>query len=212
MTDLATRQGRSAAAARPSSRDLLLNSVSQLFAERNALTVTLGEIAAHAGVNAALVKYYFGGKSGLFLALLERDLQPQLDALKLLLTLDIPHDRKMRIHLEGMVRTYFRLPYLNRLTGHVLREQEQDEAEHHQRYVEPMIDAYRVMIAGGVRAGVFKPMDPLLFYISTVGMCDHFVSARQLLAPEVGPDGFDEAFAARYADHVVQIVLRGILT
>lgn len=49
-----------------SSRDKLLKSAEELFAEKGFREVSVREIAAHAGVNSALVGYYFRGKQALF--------------------------------------------------------------------------------------------------------------------------------------------------
>jgi AcrR family transcriptional regulator len=49
-----------------SSKDRLLKSASVLFAAKGFREVSVREIAAHAGVNSALVGYYFRGKQALF--------------------------------------------------------------------------------------------------------------------------------------------------
>ena len=43
------------------------------MSDRHSIDVSLSEIAAHSGLNSALVKYYFGNKNGLLLALVERE-------------------------------------------------------------------------------------------------------------------------------------------
>lgn len=205
-------QDGSASGSRVQTRDLLLNSVGRLISERNSLTFSLNEVAAHAGMNAALVKYYFGGKSGMLLALLERDLEPHLRALEVLLELDIPPARKMRIHLEGMVRAYFRHPFINRLITHVMTESDDAQARQvHARYVVPVIDAYRRLLEEGVAQGAFRPVDPILFYVSAVGMCDQLVSSRLSLEFSLGPGCLDETLSRRYGEQISAMVLNGIL-
>jgi AcrR family transcriptional regulator len=49
-----------------SSREKLLKSAETLFAQKGYREVSVREIAAHAGVNSALVGYYFRGKQSLF--------------------------------------------------------------------------------------------------------------------------------------------------
>jgi AcrR family transcriptional regulator len=49
-----------------STRSKLLKSAETLFASKGFREVSVREIAAHAGVNSALVGYYFTGKQGLF--------------------------------------------------------------------------------------------------------------------------------------------------
>ena len=199
------------AQARPKTADLLLQSVGTLIRERNSLTFSLNEVAAHAGVNAALVKYYFGNKSGMLVALLERNLSPHLRAMEHLLSLDLPVAKKIRIHLDGMVRAYFKFPYLNRLLNHLLREPEADSADIHARFVEPVVDGYRRLIADGVAEGAMRPVDPVLFYVSTVGVCDQLVASRESLRIILGPDAVDEALCRRYAEHITGVILHGVM-
>ena len=83
--------GRSRPDARPRRRrhkrhsgDVLLDAASALMIERNSITVTFSDIAARAQLNSALIHYRFGGKAGLFRALIERDVGgtfPHLDDL-----------------------------------------------------------------------------------------------------------------------------------
>jgi AcrR family transcriptional regulator len=49
-----------------SSKDKLFRSAEALFSTKGFRDVSVREIAAHAGVNSALVAYYFGGKQALF--------------------------------------------------------------------------------------------------------------------------------------------------
>ncbi len=51
----------------------LLVAASELMIERAGVEISLSDIAQKSGVNAALVKYHFGNKDGLLLALLARD-------------------------------------------------------------------------------------------------------------------------------------------
>ncbi len=48
----------------------LLKAAGELMTERNSIDISLSELAKKSGINAALVKYHFGNKDGLLLALL----------------------------------------------------------------------------------------------------------------------------------------------
>ncbi|GJM13922.1 MAG: TetR family transcriptional regulator [Pseudohongiella sp.] len=52
-------------------RDDLLVAARELFLQRDFKAVSLREIASNAGVNGAMVNYYFGGKKGLYLAMVD---------------------------------------------------------------------------------------------------------------------------------------------
>ena len=72
------------AAADDSAREALLAAARQLFLRREFRAVSVREIAVTAGVNSAMVSYYFGGKQGLYEAMVDEllsALQASLDEL-----------------------------------------------------------------------------------------------------------------------------------
>ena len=62
-------------AAPPGARDQLLQTASTIMREGDTVDVLLSDLSQRSGLNSALVKYYFGNKAGLLLALLHRDWQ-----------------------------------------------------------------------------------------------------------------------------------------
>ena len=67
----------------------LLVAASELMIERASIEVSLSDIAQKSGVNAALVKYHFGNKDGLLLALLARDAATEMLQLEYLISQSI---------------------------------------------------------------------------------------------------------------------------
>ena len=74
-----------ASAAKSLTAEKLLVAAGELMIERNSVDISLADIAQKSGVNAALVKYHFGNKDGLLLALLERDAANEMTHLDYLL-------------------------------------------------------------------------------------------------------------------------------
>ncbi|HEX4364824.1 MAG TPA: TetR family transcriptional regulator [Solirubrobacteraceae bacterium] len=60
------------------SRQALLDAADALFDERGYDAATIREIGDRAGVDAALIARYFGGKEGLYLATLQQDGRPRM--------------------------------------------------------------------------------------------------------------------------------------
>src|SRR5580693_8314288 len=71
--------------AKNTTAEKLLVAASELMIERSSIEVSLSDIAQKSGVNAALVKYHFGNKDGLLLALLARDAETEVSNLEYLL-------------------------------------------------------------------------------------------------------------------------------
>ena len=70
--------GRPQAAADIQNRQRLLDAARQCFSQQGYAASTTRTIAAAAGTNPALIRYYFGNKAGLFQAVLQETLQPML--------------------------------------------------------------------------------------------------------------------------------------
>src|SRR5438045_6222531 len=73
-------------AGKNSTAEKLLVAASELMIERASIEVSLSDIAQKSGVNAALVKYHFGNKDGLLLALLARDPATEIAQLEYLIS------------------------------------------------------------------------------------------------------------------------------
>ena len=193
-------------------RAQLLEAASCIMRERDTLDVSLSDISAKAGLNSALVKYYFGNKVGLFDALLERDVGPQMVQLKELVRLPISPSRRLKIHIEALINLYFRLPYLNRLLMRLMRETDDEHAQDiANRFVKPITEAYAIIITEGKARGEFKDVDPELFYFNIIGACDPFFSAGVVLKYCYGIEHADDALRRRYVAQTTEILMRGLL-
>jgi AcrR family transcriptional regulator len=203
---------RAEAEAPPGARDLLLRTASDIMREGDIVDISLSELSLRSGLNSALVKYYFGNKAGLMKALLDRDMAAITHSVDALLAKDMDPEAKLRLHLGKMVDTYYATPYLNRLLMRLVRESDPAEAQRiAETYLTPLHKAYDRLIAEGIKAGVFRKIDPEMFYFSATGAADRFFSARLVLRHCSGTDVLDEALRDRYRAHLNDFVVAGIL-
>jgi TetR/AcrR family transcriptional regulator len=195
------------------SAEQLIEATAALLSKRTDLEVSISEIAQVSGFNSALIKYYFGNKEGLLLALLERDAKRLMDGLTHLVEMDLPAQQKLRIHIGAVIKAYFRAPYLNRLIHFMVEHAEpalgQRVAE---IFVKPIRAAYKAILDQGIHEGVFRPVDPGLLYFSLVGACDHIFVAGQSVEALTGHAKVTEKLRETYASHVADIFVRGIGT
>ncbi|MCW1383161.1 TetR family transcriptional regulator [Novosphingobium sp. KCTC 2891] len=194
-----------------STRDLLLDATGALMSEGNTTNVSFADISERSGINSALIRYHFGSKQGLLEALIERDAGSSYDGLDRLVSLACSPEEKMRKHIQGIMRLYHRYPYLNRLLIELQSQSESDIARHiSERYTRRAVDAQTAIIDEGVKAGVFRKVDPMLFHFSLVGACDSIFHSRSALDHVFGVKEIDETLRERFADQVAEIVLAGL--
>jgi AcrR family transcriptional regulator len=202
----ATQSAQSVTAAK------LLKAAGELMTERNSIDISLSELAKKSGINAALVKYHFGNKEGLLLALLVRDSQSEIENLDYLMRQPISPTEKLRLHIGGIIKAYHRFPYLNRLIHRLLYESNEKSAKEVSRFfAKPVFEFQRKLLEEGVAAGEFRKVDPMLFYISLIGACDHLFHGRTAMSPALGIGGVTDEVCRRYVTHMTELICGGIL-
>ena len=193
-------------------RDQLIEAASQIMREGDTIDLSLSELSLRAGLNSALVKYYFGNKNGLMLALLDRDMGNIVFSLGALLAKDMPPEDKLRIHIGAVIDTYYAFPYLNRLLMRMVRDSAPVEASRiADLYLKPISKVYDALIAEGVKAGKFRKLDPQFFYFTVTGAADRFYSSRLVLRHCYNQDDFNENMRDAYREHSIDLIMRGLL-
>ncbi len=200
------------AAENNSAREQLLAAASQIMRDGDTINLSLSELSLRAGLNSALVKYYFGNKSGLMQALLDRDMGNIVVGLGALVAKDMPPEEKLRRHIGAVIDTYYQFPYLNRLLMQLVRDSDPTEAARiADLYLKPIADLYGQLINEGIDAGKFRKIDPELFYFTVTGAADRFFSARLVLRHCFDQSDISETMRDQYREHTVDLIMRGLL-
>src|SRR5580693_8568903 len=199
-------------AARNGTAEKLLVAASELMIERSAVQVSLSHFAQKSGVTAAWVKYHFGNKDGLLLALLARVAATEMAQLEYLLAQPITPTAKLRLHIAGIIRAYHQFPYMNRLIHYLLHESGGDAADEVSKFfVAPLLDFHRRLLAEGIKAGEFRNIDPVLFYTSLIGACDHLFFGRHAMSRAIGVGPVTDEVCRQYIKHMEALICGGIL-
>jgi AcrR family transcriptional regulator len=188
----------------------LLVAAEQLFSERGYAATPIRAIADQAGVNPALVHYYFGNKRALLIAVLDRVLEPMADLVASLqdasevppeqltgLLFDMLGDNPALVHL--LVREAL-------LPGGELRE---FFAEH---YAPRLGGAFPPLLAREQDAGRLRPdLDPQILTVCIIGLCLFPFIARTTIAHVLGLE-FDEPGRNRMLEQINQLLKSGVDT
>jgi len=201
--EAAPRLGRRPGADGEAVRTALLETARRLFAERGYQAVSVRALAAEAGVNAAMIHYYFGSKEGLYLAVMREALAPTLERVAGLATAG-RSDREalaelLQAHMRLMQRERWLMPLVAREV--LLREG-------------PLQDAFADQIASQMLAGLrsltaetpaARAGRPEFAALSVLAMTVFPFLASALLEKvfKLEPD---DAFAAAWSKHVARLV------
>jgi len=192
------------------SRSQLLEAACALMIERGSIEVSLSDIAQRSQLNSALVKYYFGSKNGMMMAVLEDVLGRALEQMTGLITMPLPPVEKLKLHIKGIITIYFRYPFINRLI-HAMFQEPDLAKQVAERINKPLANTQKQLLEQGVRDGVFKPIDPMLFYFIVLGACDHLFFGQQILLHAFGVQQIDDELRRSYTNTLLDLILGGIV-
>jgi len=78
-------------------------------------------------------------------------------------------------------------------------------------FVAPLLDFHRRLLAEGAASGEFREVDPVLFYTSLIGACDHLFFGRHALSRAIGVGPVTDQVCRAYIAHMEAMLLGGIL-
>jgi len=191
-------------------RARLIAAALSLFGDRGYRKVSTRELAREAEVDAALIRYYFGSKSGLFKQMLRETMAPVLEQFRALSVGRTPED------IAGLMDVYYRViapnPRLPRLVMHILHEGE--ESEPHQIVLElfqEIIELGRRWF-GEVLANsghLNEEVDPDLARLSFVSLMVFPMIAPPVLVKQFGVT-HDPTVLSSLARHNESVLKRGL--
>ncbi|WP_215404662.1 TetR/AcrR family transcriptional regulator [Vibrio gigantis] len=192
-------------------RQLLIEHARDLFVVQPYDKVSTRLIADRAGVNIAMIRYYFGSKAGLFEAMLRETLRPmQLQMQRLV-------EESSHENFLDLMRTYYKemvkVPKFPRLIAQVMN---MPPSEVQRELLEKVFfdvtkPAQDVIFEKLVAQGVLrKDMDPKLCRVSYISlMVFPFIAPPPLLA--IHGIEINEEFLNRLIEHNIQLMTEGFI-
>ncbi|MEF1278243.1 TetR/AcrR family transcriptional regulator [Vibrio fortis] len=192
-------------------RQLLIEHARDLFVVQPYDKVSTRLVAERAGVNIAMIRYYFGNKAGLFEAMLRETLRPmQLQMQKLI-------DESNHDNFLDLMRTYYKemakVPKFPRLVAQVMNmppsEVQRELLE--KVFIDIAKPAQDVIFEKLINHDVLrKDMDPKLCRISYISlMVFPFIAPPPLLA--LHGIELNEDFLNRLIEHNIQLMSEGFV-
>jgi len=184
----------------------ILDAAHAVFLRRGTAGARMQEIADEAGVNKALLHYYFRSKDRLAEAVFQRVARTLFPPVLAVMGSPIPLDEKVRRFVALELDTLARSPFVPAYLIAEMNQHPDRVGQFIHALVGVPIDAaagqmraaLQAQIDAGVAAGTLRPIAAPQFMVNLIALCVFPFAARPLMAVALGLDGaaFD-AFIAR---------------
>ena len=194
-------------------KEHIINIAIELFSRKGFEGTSIRELAAKAGVNIAMVNYYFGSKDKLFEAIVETKASYMKGKLEeLIANKNLSELEKMDVIIESYVERLLSQPNYHRFIHQELLLR-QREALHH--YITNIftqnMHMVKSIIEAGIKKKIFKKVDPELTMASIIGTINQVMLSKSmcLMLIQKGEDFdpyTDKAFRKRLETHLKQMI------
>lgn len=162
------------------SRQSILEAALQEFAAQGVTGARIDTIAELAGVNKALLYYYFGDKEALYGAVLDRTFEELMVRLHAVLDRQIGPGEKLMLYVGTHFDFIAAHPLNPRLVQHELMRAGASKSPHLERVVErffrPTMGRLAMVLQEGSSSGVFRTVQPQQFLMSMVAVIVFYFS------------------------------------
>jgi AcrR family transcriptional regulator len=160
---------------------LIKEKAKMLFFKKGLLDATTQEIADQAGVNRALIHYYFRSREQLLKTLLDETLLEKRDTIRAILTSGLPFRDKIAIYITAIVDYGLMYPYLdNFIISETARSPEKVKLFCSRDRIKSS-ELIRDQLAVEIAAGRMHPISPEHFMINLSSLCNYPLLAKSVL-------------------------------
>lgn len=189
-------------------RDRILSTALSLFARRGFAAVGVREIAAQAEVNISMISYYYNGKTGILVALMESFMDQTYDIIQATSHRDLPADQKLCALIEDLVDFVKDNFALTEVVFHAMPLDIPEIAERKSAHIHRIFDVYDQLAKG---LGL-KPNDVPLFVSIGPAMISMILTHFRFknIQSQIFGLNFDSDFYIRYKKIITTLMLDGM--
>lgn len=189
-------------------RQKLIDSATPLFAWKGYAGVSIRELAKAADVNSAMISYYFGGKEGLYAAVLDLHLAHLLSVIEGAFSSSEQPEERVAAFIKAISNMHQEHPTLLRLMQGELSNPTVCFEKVVVKYFKKFIAYLPATMAAGKETGVFaQDIHPVYAAIALASMVNFYFILKPL-AEQILPA--EEKHDEEYLKQVLRIYLKGV--
>ena len=199
-------------------KENIINAAVELFAEKGFEGTSIRELAAKAGVNVAMVNYYFGSKEKLFEAMVQYKASYTKNIIEEILKDNALSEIQK---IDKVVEMFVNKTFHNRLFHRVIHQelmllQRENLQDIIINIISPNSIAIKNVIEAGIKKGVFKKVDAPLLMASVFGTFNQVLLSRKMCNKLIDKDPSympyeDPKFKKRLIEHLQDLLRSHLL-
>jgi TetR/AcrR family transcriptional regulator len=189
-------------------REKLLTAGTRLFAEKGFAAVSIRELSQAGQVNSSLISYYFGGKEGLYAAVLAKQFAPVDSLIASVRECELSPVERIKAYAQGVLAVHTQNPYITRFLYSEFANPTpafgviQQEVQKIYQFMHQTID-------DGIACGQFRAdLNPGHAVLAIAGMMNFYFISRPLRQSFLPAESKHDA---QYFADALRIYLHGVM-
>ena len=199
-------QGRPVVGENDVGQERLLKAAEKLLRELPPARVTIARIAQEASADPALVRYYFGNRTALLLAVADRITHNRQHTGELSEAPDVA----LAEHIRRTMRFTRSAPFMHRLMIEELADAGTEESRARVRKMNMELVAFYRRVLDADAGRTMRSVNPLFLHLLVLGTGDFFATAEPLIRELVPSNTNMEKLALGFQEFLVNIVKDGL--
>ena len=165
----------------PQTELLIKGTAKRIFFQKGLLNATTQQIADEAGVNRALINYYFRSRDQLFKVVLEEAINESRDKVDAIFNSDESFKVKISKYLDVFIDRNAEFPYMQNFIFTEIMQDPEKMKEHFSRKRSHMLKHIVPPLKKEIENGNMKPIDPEHFIVNMMSMCSYPLVAKPFI-------------------------------
>ena len=162
-------------------QELIRETAKKLFFQKGFLDATTQEIADEAGVNRALIHYYFKSRDQMLDTLLEETILEKKERVMKILASNLPFRQKIARYIDAVVDHGLEYPYLENFIISETARHPDKVRNLCSRHPTKSTDLIREQLELEIKKKKLAPISPEHFMVNLVALCNYPLLAKSVL-------------------------------
>ena len=194
------------------SRIAILRAAAQIYADSGLAGARTDAIAAAAGVNKALLYYYFKSKEDLYQAVIGSELREFGRQVAEILSVKGPAGPTLLRYVSYHFDFIGAHPHYPRIFQRMMMEGDRTLGRIVREHSIPLKKLLVSLLAKGIRSGEFRPLDPEHTLVSIAGLTGHYFNIAPAIRAISGKDPYSRANLAKRKAEVLKFIRYGLFS